>query len=130
MHYTNKSAAPFQKAIVESGATTARAVFLPTHPRHLVQFREFLVAAGVDGVPESEIFSALRKLPLSTVVRASRLIWNKNVPAVTWPFQPVSLFCSDRFCLCCKVTSEPEPRLLSSLQSEKQPWNPSILVPF
>ncbi|TPX07858.1 uncharacterized protein E0L32_010433 [Thyridium curvatum] len=88
MHYTNSSAAPFHKAIIESGATTARAVLLPTHPRHLVQFREFLVAAGVEKVPEAEIFSALRKLPLSTVVRASRLVWNKNVPAVTWPFQP------------------------------------------
>ncbi|KAG7285292.1 hypothetical protein NEMBOFW57_009914 [Staphylotrichum longicolle] len=51
MYYSkNPAKAPFSKAILESGATTARAVFYPTHPRHLVQFREFLIAAGAAGV--------------------------------------------------------------------------------
>ncbi|KAK3321197.1 Alpha/Beta hydrolase protein [Cercophora scortea] len=90
MYYAQTSTrAPFAKAILESGATTARAVLLPTHPRHLVQFREFLAAAGVAGVPEDEIFTALRKLPLETITQASHAIWDKYSASVTWPFQPV-----------------------------------------
>ncbi len=81
--------APFAKAILESGATTARAVFYPTHSRHLIQFREFLIAAGVDGVPEADIFSELRKLPLEVIAHASKVVWDKYVDSVTWPFQPV-----------------------------------------
>ncbi|KAK3943496.1 Alpha/Beta hydrolase protein [Diplogelasinospora grovesii] len=81
--------APFAKAIMESGATTARAVFHPTHPRHLVQFREFLIAAGVEGVPEEKVFDTLRELPLQTIVSASKAVWDKYEESVTWPFQPV-----------------------------------------
>lgn len=88
MHY-RPGQAPFHKAILESGATTARAVLLPTHPRHLVQFREFLVAAGVEGVPESRVMTALRELPLGTILRASRKVWSKYQESVRWPFQPV-----------------------------------------
>ncbi|KAH6850990.1 Alpha/Beta hydrolase protein [Chaetomium sp. MPI-CAGE-AT-0009] len=90
MYYGRSSARPpFVKAILESGATTARAVFYPTHPRHLVQFREFLIAAGAAGVPESEIFTHLRNLPLATIMRASQAVWDKYCGSVTWPFQPV-----------------------------------------
>ncbi|SPQ27670.1 83423bf8-f901-4448-9fc8-c6791e5d754a [Thermothielavioides terrestris] len=90
MHYSRSSKpAPFARAILESGATTARAVFYPTHPRHLVQFREFLIAAGAGGVPESEIFPYLRTLPLKTIVRAGKVVWDKYSANVTWPFQPV-----------------------------------------
>ena len=90
MHYANSSTpAPFHKAILESGATTARAVLLPTHPRHLIQFREFLIATGLEGVPEDEVFSRLRKIPLDTIARASKFIWDLYEPSVTWPFQPV-----------------------------------------
>ncbi|KAK4122612.1 alpha/beta-hydrolase [Parathielavia appendiculata] len=90
MYYSRSSTkAPFVKAILESGATTARAVLYPTHPRHLVQFREFLVAAGAAGVPEADVFSHLRRLPLETIVRAAKVVWDKYVNSVTWPFQPV-----------------------------------------
>ena len=81
--------APFAKAILESGATTARAVFLPTHPRHLVQYREFVAAAGLGGVPDAHVFARLRDLPLPTIVKASKVVWDKYEPSVTWPFQPV-----------------------------------------
>ncbi|KAK1782876.1 Alpha/Beta hydrolase protein [Copromyces sp. CBS 386.78] len=90
MYYARKETpAPFHRAILESGATTARAVLLPNHPRHLVQFREFLAAAGVDGVTEDQVFDSLRKLPLETVVKASKKVWDRYEPSVTWPFQPV-----------------------------------------
>ncbi|KAK4251657.1 Alpha/Beta hydrolase protein [Corynascus novoguineensis] len=90
MYYSRRSSpAPFVKAILESGATTARAVYYPTHYRHLVQFREFLIAVGAAGVPESELFDYLRKLPLEIIVSASKVVWDKYVGSVTWPFQPV-----------------------------------------
>ncbi|KAK0634955.1 Alpha/Beta hydrolase protein [Bombardia bombarda] len=81
--------APFAKAILESGATTARAVLLPTHPRHLVQFRQFLVAANVAAVAETEVFDRLRELPLETIAKASKAVWDLYEESVTWPFQPV-----------------------------------------
>jgi len=90
MYYANGSnPAPFAKAILESGATTARAVFYPTHPRHLIQFQEFLAAAGVASAPDEEVFNQLRQLPLSEIVRASKIVWDKYTHSVTWPFQPV-----------------------------------------
>ncbi|KAK4179937.1 Alpha/Beta hydrolase protein [Triangularia setosa] len=90
MHYSNSTKPPpFHKAILESGATTARAVFYPTHPRHLIQFREFLTAINAAHIPESEIFSHLRKLPLETIISGSKAVWDKYVDSVTWPFQPV-----------------------------------------
>ncbi|KAK1761331.1 Alpha/Beta hydrolase protein [Echria macrotheca] len=88
MYYADHPPAPFAKAILESGATTARAVFLPTHPRHLIQFREFLAAANVN-VPEEEVFDRLRQTPLIDIVKASRIVWDKYADSVTWPFQPV-----------------------------------------
>ncbi|KAK4101421.1 alpha/beta-hydrolase [Parathielavia hyrcaniae] len=90
MYYSRSpTKVPFVKAILESGATTARAVFYPTHPRHLSQYREFLAAVGAVGVPESDIFSHLRGLPLETIVRAAKVVWDKYANSVTWPFQPV-----------------------------------------
>ncbi|KAK5660752.1 hypothetical protein OQA88_12118 [Cercophora sp. LCS_1] len=89
MSYASSPKPPFAKAILESGATTARAVFVPTHPRHLIQFREFLIAAGIEGVPDEDIFTRLRELPLKVIVKASRDIWNAYAASVTWPFQPV-----------------------------------------
>ncbi|KAJ4306863.1 hypothetical protein N0V88_000234 [Collariella sp. IMI 366227] len=90
MYYSKASSkAPFIRAILESGAATARSVYYPTHPRHLIQFREFLIEAGAAGVPEADIFPHLRTLPVQTIVNASKIIWDKYEDAVTWPFQPV-----------------------------------------
>ncbi|KAH8899543.1 alpha/beta-hydrolase [Thozetella sp. PMI_491] len=82
--------APFAKAIIESGATTARAVFHPTHPRHLIQFREFLIEAGAEGVAEEDVFETLRSMSLPQVIKASRAVWKKYERDVTWPFQPTT----------------------------------------
>jgi carboxylesterase type B len=90
MYYaTSSTPAPFAKAILESGATTARSVLYPTHPRHLIQFREFLIAAGIEHTPEQDILPTLRKLPVNTITNASRAIWNQYNASVCWPFQPV-----------------------------------------
>ncbi|KAK4228456.1 lipase 1 [Podospora fimiseda] len=90
MYYASSGKpAPFHKAILESGATTARAVFYPTHPRHQSQFQDFLAAAGADKVSEDKLFDHLRSLPLATIVAASNDVWYRNIDSVTWPFQPV-----------------------------------------
>ena len=89
MYYAqNSTSPPFAKAILESGGTTARSVYYPTHPRHLIQFRQFLVAAKMEGVPEEEVLEKLRQAPLANVLAASRSLWMQNDGNVTWPFQP------------------------------------------
>ncbi|KAI0101834.1 carboxylesterase 3 [Nemania sp. FL0031] len=80
---------PFQKAIIESGGATARAVFVPTHPLHEQQFQEFLTQCGLDGVSEDQLFDKLRDLSYSTMVTASQAIWRKWSDTLRWPFQPV-----------------------------------------
>ncbi|KAJ2966723.1 hypothetical protein NUW58_g10597 [Xylaria curta] len=62
---------PFQKAILESGGSTARATFVPDHPLHKQQFQEFLTQCGINGVSDDELFDKLRELPYSTIVRSS-----------------------------------------------------------
>jgi carboxylesterase type B len=90
MYYAKSSTKPpFAKAILESGATTARAVLYPTHPRHLEQFREFLVEAGVAGAAEEDVVTALRELPAEKLGKASRAVFRRYEETVRWPFQPV-----------------------------------------
>ncbi|KAL8343972.1 hypothetical protein RB601_004478 [Gaeumannomyces tritici] len=89
----DKQPAPFGKAILESGAATARSVLHPTHLRNASQYREFLAAAGVDGDGDGNdyktVLSRLRALPLSKILAAGRAVWDAYVPSVCWPFQPV-----------------------------------------
>ncbi|KAI1269487.1 carboxylesterase 3 [Xylariaceae sp. FL1019] len=80
---------PFQKAIMESGATTARAVYVPNHPLHEQQFQEYINRCGLGSVPNDELFSELRKLSYSKVVGASQYIWANYEDSLRWPFQPV-----------------------------------------
>ncbi|EFW98703.1 carboxylesterase family protein [Grosmannia clavigera kw1407] len=93
LHYP-PGRAPFHKAILESGAPTARAVMAPDHPRPRAQLRAFLVEAAVldDDVlvpPPRAIIDALRGLSAAAVVRASRAVFARSLAGVTWPFQPV-----------------------------------------
>ncbi|OAA67245.1 carboxylesterase family protein [Niveomyces insectorum RCEF 264] len=105
--YYPPGAAPFHKAIMESGAPTARAIWYPDHPRPRAQLREFLVAAGVFPAGDAgstsstattaavtfprqqDILPRLRALPLARLVAASRAVWNAYQRNVCWPFQPV-----------------------------------------
>ncbi|KAI1337246.1 Alpha/Beta hydrolase protein [Xylariaceae sp. FL0016] len=80
---------PFQKAIMESGGSTARAVFVANHPLHEQQFQEFIMHCGLDNVPDDQLFDELRKLPLSVVSSASGYLWSKWSDTLRWPFQPV-----------------------------------------
>ncbi|KAI0843404.1 alpha/beta-hydrolase [Hypoxylon sp. FL0890] len=80
---------PFQKAIIESGGSTARATFVPTHPLHVQQLNEFLSECGLNGTAEDKMFEELRALPLSTIVNASNVVWRRWNPSLRWAFQPV-----------------------------------------
>ncbi|KAI5863353.1 carboxylesterase 3 [Durotheca rogersii] len=80
---------PFQKAILESGGSTARATFAATHPLHEQQFQEFLTGCGLEKTSSGELFAQLRALPLSTIVAASNSVWGRWTSTLRWPFQPV-----------------------------------------
>ncbi|GME22774.1 Sphingosine-1-phosphate lyase [Neofusicoccum parvum] len=80
----------FQRAIMESGGPTARAVHKPTSKLHEVQFAEFIEAAGCGKVPgdSAEVFDCLRQQPSETVITASFDIFDKYNPSLRWAFQP------------------------------------------
>ncbi|KAI0124918.1 Alpha/Beta hydrolase protein [Xylariales sp. AK1849] len=79
---------PFHKVIIESGGSTARAVFAPSHPLHETQFQEFLTACGLSNTPEDELFDQLRGLSLSKIQSASNTVWQKYYGSLRWAFQP------------------------------------------
>ncbi|KAK7439612.1 carboxylesterase [Colletotrichum acutatum] len=80
----------FHRAILESGAPTARSVLAATHPRHEAQFTRFLTHAGLSNLSSKpdEILPALRVLPLDKFLQASLATWSECAPSVQWPFQP------------------------------------------
>ncbi|KAI0401400.1 alpha/beta-hydrolase [Xylaria palmicola] len=80
---------PFQKAIIESGGATARAVFVPDHPLHEEQFKEFLSQCGLSDTSDDELFDKLRELPYPTLVSAAQAMWKMWSDTLRWPFQPV-----------------------------------------
>lgn len=76
---------------MESGGPTARATLSPSHPRTATQWREFLLAAGIqpDSTPPAQIFPLLRSLPLDVLLRASGAVFARYQDPIRWPFQPV-----------------------------------------
>ncbi|KAK7724051.1 hypothetical protein SLS64_000385 [Diaporthe eres] len=88
--YTSEDA-PFHRAIMESGGATARATLSSSHPRTEEQFREFLVAAGIEPThtPADRVFPVLRSLPLETILHASSTVFSRYQDPIRWPFQPV-----------------------------------------
>lgn len=78
---------PFHKAILESGAPTSRAVLDARHPRHEGHFAQLLSELGI--APTDTPLAKLRDVPLRTLVRAAKKVWDTNAASVTWPFQPV-----------------------------------------
>lgn len=82
---------PFHRAIMESGGATARATLSSSHPRTEGQFKEFLLAAGIEPTqtPADQIFPMLRSLPLETILFASSTVFSRYQDPIRWPFQPV-----------------------------------------
>lgn len=84
-----KNTSLFHRAILESGACTARNVWKPDHPQHEGQFQEFLGALGIQALPKDQIIPHLRSLPVGAIQRASEEVFAKSVPSIRWPWQPV-----------------------------------------
>ncbi|KAI1438655.1 alpha/beta-hydrolase [Xylaria sp. CBS 124048] len=80
---------PFQKAIIESGGATGRAVFVPNNPLHEQQFQQFLLQCGISETSDDELFDKLRGLPYTTLLVASQAVWNAWASSLRWAFQPV-----------------------------------------
>ncbi|KAF3492378.1 acetylcholinesterase [Arthroderma uncinatum] len=89
MYLQHDSRPLFHRALLESGATTARAVYPYNAPLPEVQFSEFVVAAGCSNAHGADIISCLRKQPVETVGQASIDIFNRYNPSDRWAFQPV-----------------------------------------
>ncbi|EFR04845.1 acetylcholinesterase [Nannizzia gypsea CBS 118893] len=88
--YTKYSRRPlFHRALLESGATTARAVYPSDAPLPSVQFDEFVLASGCSNIDRDEIISCLREKPVRSIGQASIDIFNRYNPSDRWAFQPV-----------------------------------------
>lgn len=74
---------PFRKAILESGAPTARAVLAPGHPRTVAQVHGLLALAGARDA------AALDALSLDVLLGYATRVWAASQASVAWPFQPV-----------------------------------------
>jgi carboxylesterase type B len=88
MHITDDRP-PFARVIIESGATTSRAVYHPDNPLHEKQFKEFLELLKIADVPEDQIMEVLRSTPIEFIKRASEKIFEDYNHSLRWPFQPV-----------------------------------------
>lgn len=90
MHYQDGKAPLFHRVIIESGASTSRAVRPYSAPIHEQQFQDFLAAAGCPkDCPDDEIFPYLRSIPYDTVTAAQTAVFDKYNPSLQWAFQPI-----------------------------------------
>jgi carboxylesterase type B len=90
LNYEEGKPPKFHRAIIESGAATSRAVRNPDAEIHEMQFKDFLKEVECPpSLPESEIFSYLRKLPTSSIAKAQTNVFQKYNPSLRWAFQPV-----------------------------------------
>ena len=87
MHEPSKPP-PFHKAIIESGAATARAVYTPSNPLHEKQFLDFLTRLGCEDIHDEHKIQALRYLSSDQIKEASEATFNYYNPSIRWPFQP------------------------------------------
>jgi carboxylesterase type B len=80
----------FHKAILESGASTARSVLAPTHERQESQFRDFLSSCSISlQLTPEETVEQLQAMPLKSILDAAAAVWVPNQNSLRWPFQPV-----------------------------------------
>ncbi|KAI1495709.1 Alpha/Beta hydrolase protein [Biscogniauxia marginata] len=82
----------FHKAIMDSGAHTARAMHPPFAALNTQHFREFLdltPCAHFTNLLDPEILTCLRGLPSKTVDTAGKEVFERSDPSVRWAWQPV-----------------------------------------
>ncbi|KAH8880767.1 carboxylesterase [Thozetella sp. PMI_491] len=79
----------FHKAVMDSGAHTARAVHPPDSALNEAHFQEFLKLTGCGNRPEHEYLPCLRALPSSTIIESGQTVFERSNPSVRWAWQPV-----------------------------------------
>lgn len=89
MNYTEGVKPLFQKAIIESGASTSRAVHPYNATIHEEQFSHFLSLTECHTAPHHQIFPCLRLLHQNAIRAASSAVFAKYDPSLRWAFQPV-----------------------------------------
>lgn len=90
MHREEGKAPLYHRVIIESGASTSRAVRPYSAPIHEQQFQDFLDATGCPkDCPKEEIFSHLRSVPYDVVTAAQTAVFDKYNPSLQWAFQPI-----------------------------------------
>ncbi|KAF3038534.1 hypothetical protein E8E12_008173 [Didymella heteroderae] len=90
LNYDDDKPPKFHRVVIESGAPTSRAVRSPDAPIHEAQFTDFLAELCVpSSLPDSEIFTHLRSLPLAAIAAAQTKVFAKYNPSLRWAFQPV-----------------------------------------
>ena len=80
---------PFHKAILESGAATARAVYPASHAIHEEQFQAFVTELGLGSVPKDQLITKLREKDTNAIKTASEAVFRTYDESIRWPFQPV-----------------------------------------
>jgi carboxylesterase type B len=90
MDYKEGKAPLFHRAVIESGASTSRAVRPYDAEIHARQFADYLKATGCpSNCPKDEILPYLRSLPSETVQKAQTQVFDSYNPSLQWAFQPV-----------------------------------------
>lgn len=86
---SGKSYPLFHRAILESGAATARAVYPYDKKLHILQLQEFLVEAGCSNIHNHHIMRCLQSRSGTTLAKASDEIFQRYYDTDRWAFQPV-----------------------------------------
>jgi carboxylesterase type B len=90
MDYKEGKAPLFHRAVIESGASTSRAVRPYDAEIHARQFADYLQATGCPSdCPKDEILPYLRSLSSETVQKAQTKVFDSYNPSLQWAFQPV-----------------------------------------
>ncbi|OAA53864.1 para-nitrobenzyl esterase [Cordyceps fumosorosea ARSEF 2679] len=80
----------FARAILQSGAVTARAFPDVSHPRYEADFRTLMqhVSCDADADDEQQL-ACLRAAPIEEIERVSSRIYAEAESSLSWPWQPV-----------------------------------------
>ncbi|KAK2731829.1 hypothetical protein FQN57_003155, partial [Myotisia sp. PD_48] len=89
MHRREISQPLFRRVILESGATTSRAVWPANSKLHKIQFEEFLLETGCDAIAQDYVLPCLRSKPAREIARASIAVFDRYDRSNRWAFQPV-----------------------------------------
>ncbi|KAH7363439.1 Alpha/Beta hydrolase protein [Plectosphaerella cucumerina] len=91
MNYKEGQPPLFHRVIIESGATTSRAVRPYNAGVHESQFRDFLKEVGVPkDISDDEVLPYLRSsVSYDEICRAQTAVFDKYNPSLRWAFQPV-----------------------------------------